>query len=106
MEFQRSRLEHPESQESEGHSYLLSFRTSLPEMTLRGPPLRGVDSSFLSCVASANFSLRSKCRQPQPCNGRIAVFLAISSTVRRNTAPRVPCSPHCKTCASRYSRRI
>src|SRR6266403_1653555 len=101
MEFRRSRLEHPESQESEGHSYLLSFRTSasaadskqhsLPEMTLRGPPLRGVDSSYLSCVAAAKFSLRSKCRRPQPCTGRIAVFLAISSTVRRNTASRVPC---------------
>src|SRR6266849_5874846 len=102
MEFRRSRLEHPESQESEGHNcYLLSFRTSasvadskhhsLREMALRELPLRGVDSPYLSCVAAAKFSVRSKCRRPQPCIGRIAVFLAISSTVRRNTASRVPC---------------
>src|SRR6266850_2288334 len=102
MEFRRWRLEHPEFQESEGHScYLLSFRMSalaadskqhsLPEMALRGPPLRGVASSYLSCVAAAKFSVRSKYRRPQPCTGRIAVFPAISSTVHRKTASRDPC---------------
>src|SRR5712664_3360173 len=102
MEFRRSRLEYPESQESEGRScYLLSFRTSasaadskqhsLREMALRELRLRGVASPYLSCVAAAKFSLHSKCRCLQPCTGRIAVFPAISSTVRRNTASRVPC---------------
>src|SRR6266404_300061 len=99
MEFRGSRLEHPDFQEPAGHSYLLAFRTSvsgadskqrsLPELTLRGPPLRGVDSSYLSCVAAAKFSLRSKWRRPQPCTDRIAAFPAISSTVRHSIASRV-----------------
>src|SRR6266850_7232116 len=100
MEFRRSRLEHTESQEPAGHSNLLSFRTSasagdskrhsLAELTLRGLPLHYVVSSYLSCVAAAKFSLRSKCRRLQPCTGRIAVSPAISSTVRHNIASRVP----------------
>src|SRR6266404_1541078 len=99
MEFQRSRVEHPDFQEPAGHSYLLAFRTSvsgadskqrsLPELTLRGPPLRGVDSLYLSCVVAAKISARTKCRRPQLCTDRIAAFPAISSTVRRNTASRV-----------------
>src|SRR6266403_403261 len=101
MEFQWSRLEHPDSQEPEGHSYLLSFRTSasaadsqqhsLPELTLRGPPLRGVAWSYLSCFVAAKISARTKCPRPQPCTDRIAAFPAISSTVRRNIASRVLC---------------
>src|SRR5882672_9815589 len=101
MEFQWSRLEHPDSQEPAGHSYLLALRTSvsgadskqrsLPELTPRGPPLRGVASSYLSCVVAAKISARTKCQRPQPCTDRIAAFPAISSTVRRNIASRVPC---------------
>src|SRR5216683_2440385 len=102
MEFRRSRLEHPEFPEPEGHSCcFLSFRTSasaadskqhsLQEMTLRGPPLHYVVSLNLSCVGAAMISSRSKCWHAQPCTGRIAVSPAISSTVRRKTASRVPC---------------
>src|SRR6266850_8398344 len=101
MEFRRSRLEHRESQELAGRSYLASVQTrasaadakqhSLSEMALRGQPLRGVDSSHWSCVAAAKFSLRSKCQRPQPCTDRIAVSPAISSTVRHNTGCPAPC---------------
>src|SRR5882672_1653445 len=101
MELQRSLPKLPESQEPAGHRYLLCVRTSaskadskqhsLQEMALRELPLYGVDSSYLSCVVAVKFSPRSKCRRPQPCTDRIAVFPAISSTVRRNTASRVLC---------------
>src|SRR5216684_5104387 len=106
MEFRRSLLEHPESQESEGHScYLLSFPTSasaadskqhsLPEMTLRGRPLHYVVSLNLSCLGAPMISARSRSRRPQPCTGRNAVSPAISSTVHRKTASRVLCLPDC-----------
>src|ERR1700674_1788225 len=101
MELRRSRLEHPEAQELAGHNSLLSVRTLasavdsnqhfLPERVLRELPPHCVVLSHLGCVVAAKISSRSISRHPQPCTDRIAVFPAISSTARHNTASRAPC---------------